>query len=51
MQREGQVRIPAGCAISSIFSRSGKRIDGSKIVKSIEIMRRSSYILYIDINA
>ena len=42
MQREGQVRIPAGCAISSIFSRSGKRIDGSKIVKSIEIMHDRS---------
>ena len=42
MQKEGQIRIPAGCAISSIFSRSGKRIDGSKIVKSIEIMHDRS---------
>lgn len=42
MQREGEIRIPAGCAISSIFSKSGKRIDGSKIIKSIEIMHDRS---------
>ncbi len=42
MQKEGQIRIPAGCAISSIFSKSGKRIDGSQIVRSIKIMHDRS---------
>ena len=40
--REGQVRIPSGCAISGIFSRSGERIPGSEIVRSIEIMHDRS---------
>lgn len=35
-------RIPAGCAISGIFSRSGKRIDGSDIIKSIALMHERS---------
>jgi glutamate synthase domain-containing protein 1 len=39
---EGQVRIPSGCAISGIFSRSGKRIPGGTIVDSIRVMRDRS---------
>lgn len=35
-------RIPSGCAISGIFSRSGKRVCGDQIVKSIELMHERS---------
>ena len=35
LEKEGQVRIPAGCAISGFISRDGNRICGDKIVKSI----------------
>lgn len=40
--REGQVRIPSGCAIAGIFSKSGKRISGEKIIKSIAVMHDRS---------
>jgi len=44
MLSEGQnnYRIPAGCAISGIFSKTGKRIGGEKIIKSISLMRERS---------
>lgn len=42
MQKEGQVRIPSGCAISGIFNKSGKRFSGEDIIKSIEIMHDRS---------
>ena len=42
MLREGQVRIPSGCAISGIFSRSGQRIPGDRIVRSISAMHDRS---------
>ena len=42
LEKEGKVRIPAGCAISGIFSKSGKRINGEKIIKSISIMHDRS---------
>ena len=42
MLKEGQVRIPSGCAISGIFSRSGRRISGEAIVKSISVMHDRS---------
>lgn len=42
MQREGQIRIPSGCAISGIFSKSGKRISGESIIKSISVMHDRS---------
>lgn len=42
MLKEGQVRIPSGCAISGIFSRSGERISGEGIVKSIATMHDRS---------
>ena len=35
-------RIPAGCAISGIFSRTGERINGDRIVKSIALMHERS---------
>ncbi|WP_066687630.1 class II glutamine amidotransferase [Christensenella intestinihominis] len=40
--REGQVRIPSGCAISGMFSKEGKRTDGSSIIKSIATMHDRS---------
>jgi glutamate synthase domain-containing protein 1 len=39
---EGQVRIPSGCAISGMFSKSGKRFTGEQIIKSISIMHDRS---------
>ncbi len=40
--KEGEVRIPSGCAISGIFSKDGKNINGESIIKSIEIMHDRS---------
>lgn len=42
MLKEGQIRIPAGCAISGIFSRSGARASGEAIIKSISTMHDRS---------
>ncbi|WP_082020746.1 class II glutamine amidotransferase [Candidatus Soleaferrea massiliensis] len=42
MLREGQVRIPSGCAISGLFSRSGRKLRGGTIVKSIAAMHDRS---------
>lgn len=42
MEREGQVRIPSGCAISGIFNKSGKRMSGEDIIKSISVMHDRS---------
>ncbi len=42
MLREGQIRIPSGCAISGIFSRSGKPVCGDRIVQSIAVMHDRS---------
>ena len=40
--REGEVRIPSGCAISGIMDRSGSRHDGTDILKSIALMHDRS---------
>ncbi len=40
--KEGQVRIPAGCAISGIFNKSGKRFSGEDILRSITVMHDRS---------
>ncbi len=42
MKREGQVRIPSGCAISGIFSKSGEKINGEEIIRSIRTMHDRS---------
>lgn len=42
MLKEGQIRIPAGCAISGIFSKSGARASGEAIIKSIATMHDRS---------
>lgn len=41
-QREGAVRIPSGCAVSGMFSRSGTRFDGADIIRSISVMHDRS---------
>lgn len=40
--REGDVRIPAGCAIAAIMDKSGARHDGSDILRSIALMHDRS---------
>lgn len=40
--REGNIRIPSGCAISGIFSKSGKPVNGGIIVDSISVMHDRS---------
>ena len=35
MKLEGQVRIPSGCAISSVISRYGKKMTGEKVIESM----------------
>ena len=42
LQKEGQVRIPAGCAISGIFARDGRRMSGEAIIRSIALMHDRS---------
>lgn len=42
LKREGEVRIPSGCAISAIIDRSGKRFDGVDIIESIALMHDRS---------
>ena len=40
--REGDVRIPAGCAIAGIMDKSGARHDGRDILKAIALMHDRS---------
>ena len=40
--KEGQVRVPSGCAISGIFNKTGKRSSGEAIIKSIAVMHDRS---------
>ena len=35
MLKEGQVRIPSGCAIAAIIDRKGNKINGSEIFDEI----------------
>lgn len=42
MKKEGEVRIPSGCAIAAVISRSGEKIDGGKIVGSMAVMHDRS---------
>lgn len=42
MKIEGQVRIPSGCAISGIFCKGNRCVNGSEIVKSIAVMHERS---------
>ncbi|MDK2822257.1 MAG: hypothetical protein PWQ67_29 [Clostridia bacterium] len=42
MLKEGQVRIPAGCAISGIMNKKGEVFSGRDIIKSIAVMHDRS---------
>ncbi len=42
MKKEGQVRIPSGCAIAAIISKEGKRMTGEKIVEAMRPMHDRS---------
>ena len=42
MLKEGEVRIPSGCAISGVFHKDGRRENGSGIVASIAAMHERS---------
>ena len=42
MLKEGQIRIPSGCAIAAIIDRKGGKINGSEIIKSIALMHDRS---------
>ncbi len=41
-KREGEIRIPSGCAIAAIMDRSGMRHNGQDIIKSIGMMHERS---------
>ena len=36
--REGQIRIPSGCAIAGIIDKTGRRMNGETIIRSISVM-------------
>jgi glutamate synthase domain-containing protein 1 len=42
MLKEGQIRIPSGCAISGIFAKDGRNISGEIIVNSMATMHERS---------
>ena len=42
MYREGQVRIPSGCAIAAVISRDGNKMSGEMITKAMKPMHDRS---------
>ena len=42
MKQEGQVRIPSGCAIAAVISKSGDRISGELITNAMRPMHDRS---------
>ncbi|MBP5155949.1 MAG: hypothetical protein J6252_05140 [Clostridia bacterium] len=42
MIREGDVRIPSGCAIAAVISRTGRRMSGNSIVEAMKPMHDRS---------
>ena len=42
MLREGETRISSGCAISGIIDRSGKRMNGEAMIRSIAVIHERS---------
>ena len=42
MKKEGQIRIPSGCAISAMISKDGHKMNGEKIIKSMIAMHDRS---------
>ncbi len=42
MKREGEIRIPSGCAVSAVISREGRRMTGEAVMKSMVPMHDRS---------
>ena len=42
MKKEGQIRIPSGCAIAGVISKEGNRMSGEKIIESMKPMHDRS---------
>ncbi len=42
MKKEGQVRIPSGCAIAAVISREGRLISGETIIRAMAPMHERS---------
>ncbi len=42
MKKEGQIRIPSGCAIAAVISKEGNRISGEMIIDSMKPMHDRS---------
>ena len=42
LRKEGDIRIPAGCAISGVIDRSGARMSGACMIRSISVMHDRS---------
>ena len=42
MTKEGQIRIPSGCAIAAVISKSGERISGELIASAMKPMHDRS---------
>lgn len=42
MKKEGEIRIPSGCAIAGIFAKDGSKICGDTIVGSMSVMHDRS---------
>ncbi len=42
MKKEGQIRIPSGCAIAAVISRNGERMSGEKITEAMKPMHDRS---------
>lgn len=40
--KEGQIRIPSGCAIAGLFSKSGKSVSGETIINAMTVMHERS---------
>ena len=40
--REGNIRIPSGCAISGMFAKDGRLVSGESIVHSMTVMHDRS---------
>lgn len=42
MMKEGDVRIPSGCAIAAVISKEGRRMSGEKIARAMKTMHDRS---------
>ncbi len=42
MWKEGQVRIPSGCAIAAVISREGRKMNGETIIEAMKPMHERS---------